>query len=350
MISQRPNKFLLPLSWLYEIVITLRNWFYDYGIFTIHKFDATIISVGNITVGGTGKTPIIEFIAKYLLSKNKKVAVVSRGYKRKSSGQVVVSNGKKILVDSNISGDESMQMAKNNSNLVVIVDEKRYRGVETAKYNYNCDYILLDDGFQHRAVERNCNLVLIDGTKSIDEMNLIPAGEAREKFSSFKRSDAIIITKCQSLSEKTFVIDKIREVSTSPIFTTKENIISFYNLTKNKFQNINRLKNKSIIAFCGIANPEYFKANLEDIEISVLKLISFNDHHFYQKDDLKYILKSLQECNVKYVITTEKDAVKLPKEFIQKISEVAEIFYASYEVKIREEKEFKIFLNKYVNN
>ena len=344
----KPNKIFYPIAILYGLIIKIRNYLFDKNIFKENQFDLKVISVGNITVGGTGKSPMIEFLAKLLKSKNKKFAIISRGYKRESFGQVIVSNGEKILVEENISGDEPMQIAKKFPCAIVIVDKNRSRAIETAKYQYNCDIVLLDDAFQHRKVKRDCNIVLIDGTKLSSSLNLIPVGEGREPLSSFKRSNAIIITKCESLKSKTMAIDLIRNYSKAPIFTTTENIVSFKSVTSNKTVNLSQTKSKTAVVFCGIAKPEYFKEHLEQNGIAVLKFICFPDHHRFSLDDLNKIILSVKECNPKLLITTEKDFVRLNEEFLLKLKKERNFLYSNYEVKIKEEKSFLKFMDKYV--
>ena len=182
----------LPFSWLYGAVISLRNLFYDTGIFRIEEIDVPIISVGNLSTGGTGKTPFVEFLLRYLLGKDKIVAVLSRGYGRKTRGTVVIDQSTLAHCTAESVGDEPYQIARKFPGAIVIVDESRVRGARIAKEKYRVDAIILDDGFQHRALKRNLDIVMIDGKNPITEMAMLPAGLRREPLVALRRADLLI--------------------------------------------------------------------------------------------------------------------------------------------------------------
>ncbi|MFH2004154.1 MAG: tetraacyldisaccharide 4'-kinase, partial [Bacteroidota bacterium] len=187
--------FLLPLSFLYSIIIFIRNLFYDIRVFGVNRVNVPVISIGNLTAGGTGKTPVIEYLVNYFKRKNIKVAVISRGYKRNTKGTLVVSDGSSIIAKPEQAGDEPYQIAVRFQEAVVIVDENRFRGAKLAVEKYKPEVILLDDSFQHRRIHRDLDIVLIDVTKPPHKEYMLPAGLRREPLSSLKRTNVLLFTR-----------------------------------------------------------------------------------------------------------------------------------------------------------
>ncbi len=184
------------MSVLYWIIITVRNVFFDKGVIQQKKFPVVIISVGNITAGGAGKTPMVELLLKQFVS-TKRCAVVSRGYKRKSEKTVVVSNGQQILTTVYHAGDEPMQLAQKFPQSVVVVDEIRVRGITTA-LDYGAELVVLDDAFQHRYVQRDIDIVVIPADDCFRASLVLPAGKWREPKAALQRCTAIFITRCEN--------------------------------------------------------------------------------------------------------------------------------------------------------
>ena len=178
----------------------IRNWLFDIGILKSVDVGVPVISVGNITAGGTGKTPIVENIAKIFIEQGKKVAIVSRGFGRASRGTVVVSDGKNILAKAKDAGDEPLYLAQRFNSVIVVVDEQRVRGAQLAVTKYGAEIILLDDGFQHRYLKRDIDIVLMDSQNSPFVTSLLPAGYRREPLRSLQRANAIIWTKVKRLT------------------------------------------------------------------------------------------------------------------------------------------------------
>ncbi len=300
---------LLPLSWLYGLIIILRNYFYDNGIFRIDHVSIPVISVGNITVGGTGKTPMIEFITRYYIGQNKKVAVLSRGYKRTTRGFRVVSDGVNIQGTPATCGDEPYQIAKKFPRTIVLVDENRIRAAKIAVERYNPDVFLLDDGFQHRGIDRQLDFVLIDGAKIPAAIPLLPAGVRREPISALRRADIIILTRT-SIVDKT-LIKEINKHTQAPVASVDFQLKRFLGLLTGKEIKLSEIRGKSCVAFCGIGNPISFKQMLNELDITILDFKIYPDHHSYNQADLDIIQKTYEESKARYVITTEKDAVRL---------------------------------------
>jgi len=186
--------WLLPFSLLFRLAVYLRNLLYDFNLLPIVKLNVPVISVGNLTVGGTGKTPAVEYIARLLLSNHLRPAIVTRGYGRKQLGTVVVSDGEKICSAIEAGGDEALQLAKRLQHAVVIADEKKFRGAQYAWENFKIDAVIVDDGFQHRKLHRDLNIVLIDVPSFFENRWMLPAGPFREPFGSVSRADVVIFS------------------------------------------------------------------------------------------------------------------------------------------------------------
>ena len=203
--------FLIPLKPIYWLLVLIRNIFYDLKIFKIYSLNKTVISIGNLTTGGTGKTPFTIFIAKYFIQQGIKVAILSRGYGRKSKGTIVVSNGINLINSYEKSGDEPYLIAKKLQNVPVVVDEKRYRGGKFLINNYNPDIIILDDGYQHRSLKRDLDILLINSLDKKTDHKLIPNGKLREPWKNIKRADLIIKTKSNLIDRNIYLNKKIKQ-------------------------------------------------------------------------------------------------------------------------------------------
>ncbi len=303
---------LMPLSWLYAIPISIRNFCYDNNIFSSQEFDFPIITVGNITVGGTGKTPHIEYLVN-LLSQNYKIAVLSRGYKRKTKGYLLAKQGFGVREI----GDEPLQIFQKFPEIKVAVDGNRIRGASNLIKNENIEVILLDDGFQHRKIKAGLSILLIDFSHPLEQDSFLPYGKLRESASQKCRANVIIVTKCpadlkpidkriftQNLNifpYQTLFFSTIKYGHFVSIFQNK--IYSQKNVSENKF---------SILLVTGIANSLPLKNFIESLCKNVLHL-SFSDHHNFSESDIFKIKSSFSMLSEgqKIIVTTEKDAMRL---------------------------------------
>ena len=295
---------LFPLALVYWGLVFSRNLFYKLNFFTVHKVDCKVLSIGNLTLGGTGKTPMVVFFAIYLISLGKKVAILSRGYGRKTKGMVLVSKGDgNILCSWQDCGDEPYMIANKLKGVPVLVDENRYRGGLYLRESFNPDIIIMDDGFQHRALHRDLDVVLIDGGDSISEHRLLPHGKLREPWSNIIRADAIIITKKRPSA---LIKRKIDETLLPQLYTkfipTIRHPSSFSSKTK---------IDKNIFIISGIGNPSFFKKTVEHLGYEICGGKTFPDHHHYKKEDLDTIQLLMEKSGASQILTTEKDWVKL---------------------------------------
>lgn len=312
------RKFLLPLlyplSLLYRTFIALRNLFFDLGVFSRNRVDAIVISVGNLSVGGTGKTPLVLYLIDVLSAFEKNIAVITRGYGRSSSSPKLYLPSEKInhWLES---GDEPFLLKNRVENLVISIDSKRFRGAAEAIKKGKSDLIILDDGFQHRSLKRDLDIVIVDNSKKLEERLLIPAGRLREPLKSLKRADIVVFMGSEEdshgikgyLKDETVLCGGLKEPELL-IRADSNEAVSF-----------SELKDKKITAFCGIGNPEGFRSTLNSFNPALLELLKFPDHHIYMQTDFNSISKRFLSSNSDFLITTEKDAFKLPPNFLSEI-------------------------------
>jgi len=306
---------LLPLSWLYGGIVGARNFCFDVGLLKSRAFHVPIIAVGNITVGGTGKTPHVEYLVR-LLQKKFHVAVLSRGYKRKTSGYVLANEQSTVREI----GDEPMQMKQKFPDISVAVDKKRVHGIERlTDDDERLDVILLDDAFQHRYVKPGVNILLVDYHRLVIYDKLLPAGRLREPLKGKNRADIVIITKCpKELKPMEFrVITKAMNLYPYQhlYFTTLA-----YDLPVPVFPNEAQpladelsscLKDQHVLLLTGIASPRQLEEDLAPFTTH-LSPLTFTDHHDFRHKDIERINEAFAKLpSPKIIITTEKDAVRL---------------------------------------
>lgn len=286
-------------SIFYGIGSGLKNKLYDAGILKPTKVSAYVISVGNLTTGGVGKTPVVAEIAKYLKENNEKTAIISRGYGGKLSNKNinVISDGEKIYYNAELAGDEPFWLAE-NTDAVVITSKNRIAASEYAIQNFGVTKIILDDGFQHRKLHRDLDIVLMDSEKGFGNENLLPAGPLREGMEAFSRVNKLVIvsknldhTRAEKLAK---IMGKKLKIKTQICKTEPDKI---YNIKTGE----ELAKGEKAVAISAIGQPEQFYQFLKDYDI--IQKITFDDHHQYTKADINTIKEK--------IITTEKDAVKL---------------------------------------
>ena len=312
---QRLNKywficFTLPIYIIYWTVIYIRNLFFDYGIFTVKKLPCKVISIGNLSLGGTGKTPMVIFLAKLLKEQGKKVAILSRGYRRQSKGTVLVTNGFSVPKDGyKRYGDEPFLISKVLTGVPVVVDKNRYRGGKFLIKKFQPQIILLDDGYQHRAIARDLDIVLINNREKKANYKLIPFGQLREPWGNISRASLIIVTKTNFNYPKPFLEKKLKKTNIDFFISKTESVFS--KLDRATFNKNINLKNKKVVVFSAIADQQSFIEEIEKKGAVVYRKINFRDHYNYSQEDLDQIDLSCQGYGVDFLITTEKDWVKI---------------------------------------
>ncbi|MBI4548355.1 MAG: tetraacyldisaccharide 4'-kinase [Ignavibacteriae bacterium] len=302
------RSWLLPFSWMYGAIILIRNWCYDRNIFQIERVGVPVIAVGNLTTGGTGKTPFVEYLLKFLLDSKKKVAILSRGYKRSTRGTIVVSNGKTLAGTAETVGDEPYQIARKFPTAIVIVDERRSRAAKIAVEHHKAEIILLDDGFQHRSLGRDIDIVMIDGRTPLRSIPLLPAGLRREPLAALRRADLIVLSwmtdsNAQSRTDKHY--------ASLPSMSVRFMPKRLYQISTGTLIPLSEVYGKTCIGFCGIGNPQSFRKTLEEIGLTIKEFLIFPDHYTYVHTDLKNIMMRRENSHAQMIVTTEKDAVRL---------------------------------------
>ncbi len=294
--------WLRPLSAVYGSGVTLRNWLYDSGLLRSTRLDIPVISVGNLSVGGTGKTPVALWLARKLEARGHRVAVVLRGYGGNARSAVMVSRGRGPEVDVHHAGDEAIVLAKSFSG-GVIVSPERVRGAELA-YTLGYNVIVLDDGFQHRALARDFDLVLLSGAPC----GLLPAGPLRESYRALTRADALAVV------DKGLGIRPLgppRSAAGKPLFYVRLEPRALVESNGGRWvlRPLQELSGRRVAAVTGIAEPEAFYAALQQWEVQIGEIFEFGDHHAYSPADWHVLSRSAQQFD--HLVTTEKDLVKL---------------------------------------
>lgn len=308
------HEWLLPASWIYGSVVGIRNWLFNIGLLKSQAYSVPIIAVGNITVGGAGKTPHVEHLVRLLQDKIK-VAVLSRGYKRKTRGYQLADKDSTVETI----GDEPFQMMKKFPNIFVATDKKRRRGIErltSDDMTREVDAILLDDAYQHRYVKPGVNILLVDYHRLINEDRLLPAGRLRESARGKRRADIVIITKCpQNLKPMDYrVLTKTMELFPYQelYFTTLE-----YGTLQPLFPDEGKVPDSvgssHILLLTGIASPKQMEQDvLDELKPLSMETLAFADHHYYKEKDVRRINEAFNELpEPRIIITTEKDAARL---------------------------------------
>jgi tetraacyldisaccharide 4'-kinase len=307
-----------PFSPLYGFIMAIRSNLYRKGILKQHKLEFPVISVGNLLLGGTGKTPLVHYIAKLLKQHSRKPAILSRGYKGSATGAInVVADGTKILLDATKAGDEPLLLAEKMPGIPVITGKKRFTTGRFAIDSFGTDILILDDGFQHMALKRDLDLVLFSAQRLLGNARVLPGGELREPVSALKRADAFIIT---GISEpldthvKEFISFLENLYPEKPIFTglyqPEKMLIKIFN---GKYDTTSQddACTMPLYAFCGIARPESFKRTLETMGIKLTGFQAYEDHHAYSAATIQSLLKNAKNSAAGGLVTTEKDLVKL---------------------------------------
>ena len=297
---------LRPLGWLYGIALGARNLLYDAGLLTVHKVRVPVISVGNMTAGGTGKTSFVEYLLRSLSGGGRKPAVISRGYGRRTRGTVVVSDGVSLKVTPEESGDEAFQIARKFPSAVVIVDEKRARGAALAAERFGAGVILLDDAFQHRSLARSLDIVMVNGDEPLEKVPLLPAGMRREPLRGLRRASLVVVSRPERPVPQVFV-----QSMRKPVVITETVVEAFCVPKGQRTLDAAEVRGKACVAFCGIGNPASFRRTLGKAGVGPLEFISFGDHHRYSMKDLEHIAGVFGKSGAPLLITTEKDAVRI---------------------------------------
>lgn len=330
----------LPLVPVYMFFTGIRNFLFDVGTFRAKKVNAKIVSIGNLTVGGSGKTPTVIYVTKLLKNAKLSVGVLSRGYGRTSKGYLLVSDGKEMKANVETCGDEIYQTVIECA-VPAAVSEKRVVGAERFINETKVNAIVLDDAFQHRWIYRDLNILIFEQrfllTKNKFRKMGLPTGNMREPFSATKRADLIILnrkfSRKQKISEELGYYLKGKKV-----FTAYFKAIGFVDIKSQSFYTPEEFKGQKSLVVSAVANPHSFLNVLRQIGIETTNKLIFRDHRIYTEDDIQNIRKQFYATNVQSVLTTHKDAVKLSQ--FNKESDDIDIYYLKIEIAFDKKEEF----------
>ena len=315
--------FLYTLSLPYGGAVRFRNYLYDNGLLETKKLPCPVVSVGNLTVGGTGKTPMVILLANLLQKKGYRPAVLSRGYAgRNRQKSNVITDGQNILLGPDDAGDEPFLIAASTSGVPVLTGRDRYLAGKHALDRLGANVLVLDDAFQHRQVFRDLNILLLDAERPFENGCILPRGPLREPRSSLKRADLIVLTRVDEKIQSTFNLDLDHEFPEIPVFQARHRPAG---LCRIRFPSPggrderegettlppDSLRGKRVCAFAGIAHPESFRKTVESLGAEVVAFKTYPDHHHYTREDVEDIQKASREQAAEIILTTEKDGVKL---------------------------------------
>jgi tetraacyldisaccharide 4'-kinase len=324
-------RFLMrALSGIFRVLVQLRLWRYRSGWKPQHHLGTSVVAIGNITVGGTGKTPVVELLARSLRDRGRNVAILSRGYKSKKLDRPqkwrdskdrpipgermpkVVSTGSALLLDSKFAGDEPFMLAKNLDGVSVVVDKNRVKGGRFAVENLGADTLLLDDGMQYLDLAHGIDIVLIDAGSPFGTGALLPRGTLREPPKNLRRASYILLTKCNGSSNEGLIRRIRRYNKTAEIVECTHGPIHLENVFTRERQPLDFLKDKWVGAISAIAVPEAFEGSLEKLGARVEIRRRFADHHRFSRKDVEKFMQRCVERDMHLIVTTEKDAVRFP--------------------------------------
>lgn len=315
---------LMVISRIFKSVVLTRLFLYNVGIFHRYPLGCQVISVGNITAGGTGKTPVVEIFARELQKSGRKVAILSRGYRKKElpwyqrifretiEPPRVVSDGKRLLLDSEMGGDEPYMLASNLPGVVVLVDKNRVKSGRYAVKRFGCDTLILDDGFQYQKLRHRLEVVLVDKTNPFGNTHMLPRGVLREPIRNLKRADFIFITKSDGQSEA--LRKQIRELNDhAEIIECCHQPRFLQNVYTSERIPLDWLKGRTVATLSGIAVPQSFENSLRVMGARVIYCERYADHHRYDAQEIINAVNKAADLRTDALLTTEKDAVRFPR-------------------------------------
>lgn len=299
------------LSLLYGLLMRLRAGAYKAGLFTTRKVDARVIAIGNLTVGGSGKTGLVEWLARRLHEAGHRPAVILRGYKgRVGRDPLLVSDGGGPLVSAERAGDEAVMLAEKLAGVPVIAGPDRRRDALFALEKFGSTHLILDDGFQHLALARDLNLLVIESDRDLQNESLLPRGPLREPLPAAGRADALMLSRSRS-GEGGLWPWLSRLCPGRPVFRMRYCVVSVYDCADGSEQD----RETPALAFCGLGRPEGFFQDLVEAGVQVVARESFPDHYHYRREDLEILIERARAAGASRLLTSEKDAVKIKDEW-----------------------------------
>ena len=296
------------LSYIYYLLVEFRFFLYKYNILKSYQFNIPIISIGNIMVGGTGKTPMVSWIVAELEKNDKKICVISRGYKRQKQNMAIVDGDtNKKTYTSNQIGDEPLLLLNKHPNIKMVIGNNKIQSINTAINTLDIDIIVIDDGFQSLYIKSDFDIVMINSDSTQSDYKIIPLGYARESYKHLNRADCIVVNQNNHDSQFNKQIIEGHGGRANVFYANKKYVLKYEN--KKHVDDLSRLG--SLIAICGIANPNSFLEALDSQNISIKAKHIYSDHYNYTEHDMKNIYQSMKNNNINTIITTSKDYNKI---------------------------------------
>ncbi|HLG13961.1 MAG TPA: tetraacyldisaccharide 4'-kinase [Blastocatellia bacterium] len=323
--SKLTRALLWPPAKLYEMAVRARVAAYETEYLKPARLDATVIGVGNITLGGTGKTPLVEYIARYLKDEGHSVAILTRGYGRRSRGRLVLNRaaaGNSKLGDDAARhptlgfrefGDEPLMLARNLPDIPIIIDRNRYEAGRWAERELGAEVLILDDGYQHLGLARDINILVLDATDPFGGFAMVPFGRLREPLYAIRRADAVIVTRADRPFDQaqTGAIIKYFCGEQVPVMYAGSSITALRHLATGVGYDAAHFRGWNSAVVCGIGNPTAFSDDLLQIGINIVSESFFGDHHEFTREDLERVTRAARDAGADAIVTTEKDAVRL---------------------------------------
>lgn len=306
----KPLPFLRPLSPLYGAAVAARNFLFDAGVLRVRDAGVPVVSVGNLTAGGTGKTPLVEYLVRGFLARGRRPAVVSRGYGRSGRGTVVVGDGTGVRADSAAAGDEPVQIARRFPTAVVVVAGRRAEAAEVAVQHLGADVVVMDDGFQHRWLARDLDLLAVDATLDLRREPLLPAGLRREPLSALRRADLVVLTRAGEPALRERARAMLGGICSAPVLASATRLAGFRDAEGLSLPP-DTLRGVPVALFSGIGRPGVFTETMVEAGARVVASLEFRDHHPYTEADLRRVLDAARAAGADRILTTEKDARRL---------------------------------------
>ena len=313
------KSLLTPLgvlaSGIYGLGVFSRLALYRLGLLPVHRLPLSVISIGNLVVGGTGKTPHTAFIADHFRRRGRKVVILSRGYGGEKSTQgAVISSPEQIIGTLQEGGEEPFWLAEHLPGVAVVIGKNRYQAGLLSRERWGVDLAILDDGFQHVGLEREVNILLISAYQPFGTGGLLPLGTLREPRKQIKRADVVIISHTEMIAarEQSALEGQVKALHPeAPVFFSRHVPQGVWKYPQGESRPLSWLKGKRVLAFCGLGQPESFRHSLKTLEVELVGLKPFRDHQVYQEKDKHRLLEEAASLKAEVLMTTEKDALKL---------------------------------------
>lgn len=303
---------LRPVSYVYGAAISLRAALFASGLARTRRLPVPVLSVGNVSAGGSGKTPFVEMLAARLREQGQRVVIISRGYRGGLKKPTIISDGRDLRCEPPVAADEAYLLARHLPGVAVLTGADRYRVGEVALEQVDCGVIILDDGFQHLRLYRDLDIVLVDAGNPLGYGRLLPSGLLREPPEALGRADIVVVTHADAGRDLDPAIQAIRRYApTTPIAMAVHRPLGLIDVSGGERLGLERLTGQRLLAASGIANPSRFEATLVQLGAFVVARCIFPDHHRYSTADLESINEAARKSGASMVVTTEKDMVKL---------------------------------------